>query len=78
MRDPEEASILQGLTQTFRIIEVDFAIASRAIQLRRTTRLKLADAIIYATALEHGLTLITRNTRDFDEKMSSVRIPYSV
>lgn len=45
---------------------VDDAVAASAIGLRKTHRkLKLGDAIIAATALVHGFTLLTRNTADF-------------
>jgi len=38
---------------------------SIAIQLRQQRKMSLGDAIIAATALEHKLTLATRNTEDF-------------
>jgi len=37
----------------------------KAIELRKTYKIKLPDAIIAATALVHGLTLLTRNMMDF-------------
>jgi len=37
----------------------------KAIALRKTYKIKLPDAIIAATALVHGLTLLTRNMMDF-------------
>ena len=40
-------------------------IAEQAVKLRKSLRLKLPDAIIYATALTSGLRLATFNTRDF-------------
>ena len=40
-------------------------IAEAAIGLRQQRRIGLGDAIIAATALEHSLTLVTRNTSDF-------------
>ena len=43
--------------------------------LRQTMRLKLPDAIIYATALETGRTLVTMNSRDFPPGTEAVFIP---
>lgn len=45
---------------------LDDAITERAIALRRKyKKLKLGNAIIAATAIEHNLTLITHNIADF-------------
>ncbi len=47
--------------------------AELVAQLRRRGRsLPLLDSMIAATALEHGLTVATRNTRDF--KITGVRV----
>lgn len=40
-------------------------IADQAILIRQAQKIKLPDAIIAATALVNGFTLITRNTGDF-------------
>lgn len=47
------------------VIPVNGEVADRAVELRRWKRIKLADAIIAATALVNNLSLATRNTRDF-------------
>ena len=56
------------LEEIFRIIDVlplTREIADRAVKLRQQRRMGLGDAIIAATALDHNMTLMTRNTRDF-------------
>lgn len=61
----------------FRVDELDEDIADRAAALRRNRgRLKLADAIILASAQANGRILVTRNTKDFPVGMPGVRIPY--
>ncbi len=39
--------------------------AARAITLRQQRKMGLGDSIIAATALVHGLALVTRNVDDF-------------
>ena len=75
----EEARIRSALGR-FRVVELTPAIAERAIQLRRnhTPKLKLPDAIIYATAKEEACHLFTRNTRDFSSSASDVTVPYTI
>lgn len=60
-----------GFEKCKRLIElantypVDENIANKAIELRRKINIKLADAVIAATAIMHNLKLATRNTDDF-------------
>ena len=49
-----------------RIYDLDESVIWQTIALRKSRRIKLPDAIIAATALAYGLTLITHNLRDFD------------
>jgi predicted nucleic acid-binding protein len=51
----------------FREIAVDRSIAERAGRLRRGSGMRTPDALIAATAIEHGLELVTRNRRDFKD-----------
>ena len=46
-------------------IELDKNVADKTIELRKSQKIKLPDAIIAASALLYNMTLITRNTLDF-------------
>ena len=52
----------------FRENDLTKAIKNRAVKVRLSTRLKLMDAIVGASAIEMGLPLVTA-----DEKFSSLR-----
>jgi toxin FitB len=60
--DEEAISVLLG---ALREIPVDRTVAERAGRLRRESSIRTPDALIAASALEHGLSLMTRNRRDF-------------
>jgi predicted nucleic acid-binding protein len=60
----------------FKIIALDDEIANRAVALRRTHRIKLPDAVIWATAQTAGRLLVTRNTKDFPPGDPGIREPY--
>ena len=62
----------------FTIVEIDRAVAERAVIVRRSSRIRLPDAIIQASAEVHSMLLVTRNTRDFDGASPSVRVPYAL
>jgi predicted nucleic acid-binding protein len=61
----------------FELIGIDAAIAEQAVKLRRARRIKLPDAVIWATARENSCLLVTRNSRDIDASDPGVRIPYT-
>lgn len=48
-----------------RIIAIDDAVATRCAHLHIPDRRNEVDALIAATALVHGLTVVTRNVKDF-------------
>jgi toxin FitB len=47
-----------------RIVSVDRAIAARWGEITAAHTLPMVDSLLAATALVHGMTLVTRNTRD--------------
>ena len=63
-RTPPPAVIRQ-LLEPFEELGLDRAIAERTGRLRQQG-LRIADAIIAATTIEHKLTLVTRNRRHFE------------
>lgn len=68
----------RAFLKSFDLLDIDAEIAEGAVQLRKTTRIKLPDAIIWATAQAHQCLLVTRNTRDFDLGDPGVRVPYTI
>jgi len=49
-----------------RIIPIDDAVATRCAHLHIPDRRNEVDALIAATAIIHGLTVVTRNVKDFE------------
>src|SRR4051794_6035043 len=68
----QEQAVSQ-LLAPFQEIPVDRAVAEAAGRIRRTTGIRLPDALIAATAVTQGRPLVTRNRRDF-ERVSQLRI----
>lgn len=51
---------------SFAQLSVNTATADEAARIRRECHLKLPDALIAATALLHGVPVVTANARDFE------------
>jgi predicted nucleic acid-binding protein len=60
-----------------RLLVVDLAIAERCARLHVPLTRPAHDALIAATALVHNLTVVTRNTKDFDGCGISVFSPWA-
>jgi predicted nucleic acid-binding protein len=59
-----------------RIIAIDDAIATRCAHLHIPDRRNEVDALIAATALIHGLTVVTRNVKDFEGAGAIIADPW--
>lgn len=59
----------------FEIVQTDMDTCREAVTLRRKTRLKLPDAMVYGAARAGGGILVTRD-RDFDPRWPDVYVPY--
>lgn len=62
----EDLEVLHDFINDALVIELERTIKFKTADIRRQYKIKLPDAIIAASALVYDLTLITRNTRDFE------------
>ncbi len=73
--------LLRDFLEThFEILPLDLAVAETetAVKLRRAHRIRLPDAIIWATAQANNAVLVSRNTKDFSAEWDNIRVPYKV
>jgi predicted nucleic acid-binding protein len=75
---PEEEKACQGFLSSFTIHHLTMDVAGEAVQIRKKFRIRLPDAIVWATARTQGYLLVTRNTKDFPACDPEIRIPYEV
>lgn len=69
---------VKDFLDTFDLIMVNQKIADLSILARMEYKLKIPDAIIFATAQSIDALLITRNTKDFSPSSPIIRVPYSL
>ncbi|MFN3831124.1 MAG: type II toxin-antitoxin system VapC family toxin [Allorhizobium sp.] len=62
----------------FQLIGLDENIAEHAVIVRQVHRLKLPDAVIWATAKVNGLSLLTLDTKGFPRQHPDIIVPYEV
>jgi len=71
-----EKETRRGFLNHFRIPPLSMEVAEEAAELRRKYRLKLPEAIIWATAITENCLLVSRNKKDFPANQPGVRFPY--
>ncbi|OGT36069.1 MAG: twitching motility protein PilT [Gammaproteobacteria bacterium RIFCSPHIGHO2_12_FULL_37_14] len=82
-RDPSQGAILRSWLNAHvlpvfseRILYLDVAVAQRCAKLHVPNPRSDRDAIIAATALAHGMTIVTRNVNDFAQTGVKVLNPW--
>lgn len=74
----EDEDATRAVLSVFSVVPLDDDVAARAVHLRRVHRMKLPDAIIWASAQITGRILVTRDAKDFPRKDPGIRIPYKL
>lgn len=75
-RSEADEDIRRAFLAHFRVVPLTSRVAEEAVALRRKHRLKLPDAIIWASAITENCLLVSRNTKDFPAGQIGVRFPY--
>jgi len=82
-RDPSQGAVFRAWLNAHvlpafsgRILVVDTAVAQRSARLHVPDPRPVRDALIAATALVHGMTVVTRNVADFEPTGVSILNPW--
>lgn len=62
----KDIEVMKSFISDCFVIELEQAVKFQTAEIRKSTNIKLPDAIIAASALAYNLTVLTRNTRDFE------------
>ena len=73
-KDRLEEKYISELIGSLNVIPLNDAIVNMTIAIRKTNKIKLPDAIIYATAQVMNGTLLTNNTADFEKINGTVML----
>jgi predicted nucleic acid-binding protein len=75
--DVDQVTVRAFLSR-FHQVDINAEVAEVAVTIRRSYRMRLPDAIIWASAQTKSALLISRNTRDFPADVPGIRVPYSL
>ncbi len=75
---PKEDKECRRFLDSLKVHALSPSVAEEAVQLRKRFRLRLPDAVIWATARTEGCLLVTRNHRHFPKDEPGIRLPYDL
>ncbi|MEM9849112.1 MAG: type II toxin-antitoxin system VapC family toxin, partial [Bacteroidota bacterium] len=65
--NPNDLEIYQTFVESSNVLQVNNEIIEYCILIRKTTKIKVPDALIAASAVAFDLTLISDNDKDFNK-----------
>lgn len=77
-KSAEEENAIRSFLAKFEVLELSVGIAREAVSIRKQLRLKIPDAVVYATARMQGCMPVTRKTKELRQEWPDVRIPYRI
>ena len=77
-QDAGKEKIIKEFIQDAKILGLTPAIVSKCVEIRRTKRIKIPDAIISATAITHNLTLVTSDNDFSNIKGLNILEPHKI
>jgi predicted nucleic acid-binding protein len=72
----DEQHAIRSFLSRFTQVAIDAEVAEIAVSIHRKHKMRLPDAIIWASAKQEGALLVSRNTKDFPADLPGVRAPY--
>ena len=74
--DSKEKVKAENFLSYTNVISLNDCIVEQVINIKQKRKMKLPDAIIAATAMQHNMKLVTHNTQDFKELNISIIDPF--
>jgi predicted nucleic acid-binding protein len=74
----DEQQAIRSFLSRFTQVNLDTEVAEIAVAIRREYKMRLPDAIIWASAKRESALLVSRNIKDFPADLPGVRAPYRI
>ena len=75
--EPSDQVRVDKFLLKFEVLPITMEVSAEAVAIRKRARIRLPDAIIWATARLEERILVTRNKKDFPASDPGIRIPYA-
>ena len=72
----EEELVVRAFLDEFEVLNVSKNIINKALENRKSKKIKMADNFILATAQIFGLKIVTRNVKDFSSFIDGLVNPF--